>query len=562
MNQENDLKYAADDALTDPVVMEETKKRLLSNLSDQKWRLNNLYWIKTKQGEKIRFVMNDRQKFLFDTMHNRNVILKSRRHGVTTFFLLYMLDQCLFNTDINCGVIAHNKDDAQRLFREIIKYSYDNLDESIKRMVPIRVSSRWELCFEHNKNGRPSTSNIHVATSMRSGTIHILHISEFGKIAAKRPDHALEIISGAIEAVDTGMQVTIESTAEGNFGEFYEMCERARNFQLSGKDPGPLDYKFFFFPWHEDPDNNLDDPNIIVHGRFVKLFEEYEQKNKLTFDLAQKRWYIAKANDLKDLMTREHPSTPEEAFAAAIIGTYYKSQFIWMRQQGRITKVDHQPSIYVDTWWDLGYQDATCIWFSQSVGRSLHFIDYYENNMESLTHYRNYLDQLAQEKGYRYGVHMAPHDIEQHELGTGKTRKELAAEEGLLFNTSPKIGILDGIESVRRLFEYSWFDEKKCEKGLQSLENYRKEWNDRTGSWKKNPAHNWASHGSDAMRTCGIGHTFADRSSFYPTSNRTKDQILSSQNMTDSGVGTGAVGGPSTRTLQRQQNNWRCFIPS
>ena len=59
-------------------------------------------------------------------------------------------------------------------------------------------------------------SRIAVGTSFRSGTLQFLHISEFGKICAKYPEKAREIVTGAIEALSIDGKLFIESTAEGN----------------------------------------------------------------------------------------------------------------------------------------------------------------------------------------------------------------------------------------------------------------------------------------------------------------------------------------------------------
>lgn len=58
---------------------------------------------------------------------------------------------------------------------------------------------------------------------------------------------------------------------------------------------------------------------------------------------------------------------------------------------------------------------------------------------------------------------------------------------------------------MRNLLNRFWFDEEKCEKGIHSLENYRKEWNERYGCWASKPLHNFASHGADAFTILAIG---------------------------------------------------------
>ena len=192
------------------------KTKLFGN---QKWRINNLYKIKDKEGRVVQFVMNDQQEDLYDNHWYMNIVLKARQLGFTTFIDLYILDTCIFNKNIDAGIIAHHLDDAKTIFDDKIKFPYDNLPEHVRQTVTATTDRANEIGFS---NG----SKIRVGTSFRSGTLQILHVSEYGKIAAKRPDNAKEIKTGAFEAVAAGQKIFVESTAEGREGEFYDLCVR------------------------------------------------------------------------------------------------------------------------------------------------------------------------------------------------------------------------------------------------------------------------------------------------------------------------------------------------
>ena len=99
----------------------------------------------------------------------------------------------------------------------------------------------------------PPPGSTRVSTSMRSGTLQYLHVSEFGKICAQYPEKAREIVTGALNTVEAGQFIVIESTAEGQEGAFYRMCEQARELAASGKTLSSLDLKFHFFPWWKEP---------------------------------------------------------------------------------------------------------------------------------------------------------------------------------------------------------------------------------------------------------------------------------------------------------------------
>jgi hypothetical protein len=185
-------------------------------LSDPYWRLNHLYWIIDKAGNKELFKLNWAQKKLYNDMWYCNLILKARQLGISTFVSLLFLDRCLFNSNQHAGIIAHTREDAEMLFRRV-KFAYDNLPPEIKVLRSANTDNARELQLS---NG----STLRVGTSMRSSTLQYLHISEFGKICAKYPDKAREIITGSLNAIAPGQYVFIESTAEGREGHFYEMC--------------------------------------------------------------------------------------------------------------------------------------------------------------------------------------------------------------------------------------------------------------------------------------------------------------------------------------------------
>ena len=212
-------------------------------------------------------------------------------------------------------------------------------------------------------------------------------------------------------------------------------------------------------------------------------------------------WYTLKERDLGEDMKREYPSTPKEAFDQVIEGAYYARQFSALYERGQITNVPHEQSALVHTFWDLGVNDMMTIWFIQQVGREYRVINYYENHGEGLPFYKAVLDEMSTREHYRYGLHVAPHDISHRELGTGLSRLEQARTLGINFEIAPKLAIIEGIEAVRAVLPLCWFDENKTEKGLAGLQAYRKEWDDKYGVWKNKPAHDDASHPADGFRT-------------------------------------------------------------
>jgi hypothetical protein len=127
-------------------------------------------------------------------------------------------------------------------------------------------------------------------------------------------------------------------------------------------------------------------------------------------------------------------------------------------------------------------------------------IDYYETSGEGLQHYAKVLDA----KGYKYGKHFAPHDIEVREIGTGKSRLEIAESLGIRFDVAKRLPLHDGLNAARMLLPRCYFDQDKCQRGIEALQNYRKDYSARLDEFKETPVHDWASHGADAFRYLAI----------------------------------------------------------
>lgn len=466
--------------------------QVVEHFSDQRWRLNNLYWVTDKDGKRVRFQLNWGQDQLLRELHYLNLILKARQIGFTTFIQIYMLDVCLFFRDTRAGVIAHTQSDAETIFRDKIKYPYDNLPDAIKAACPIKRDNTTTLELGNN-------SSLRVGTSLRGGTMQYLHISEFGKICAKYPEKAREIVTGALNTIEAGQMAWIESTAEGQEGRFYELCEEAQSKQRLGTSLSVLDWKFHFFPWWREPSYRLSHDGVVIPPTMANYFDSLELQG-IVLDTEQKAWYVKKAETQKEDMKREFPSTPKEAFEASLEGAYYSAQMAQAETEKRIGRVPYEPALTVETWWDLGMGDQTAIWFVQRFNREIRAIDYYANSGEGLAHYA----KVLKERPYAYSRHIGPHDIAVRELGTGKSRKEVAEGLGLRFEVAPKLDVNDGIEACRNILPRTWFDQEKCADGIKALKGYRKDWDEDLGLWAKKPRHDWASHPADAFRTGAV----------------------------------------------------------
>ena len=427
--------------------------------------------------------MNWAQKELYENLHNFDIVLKARQLGITTFFCIYLLDKVLWRDNIQAGIIAHTLDDAQNIFQDKLKYAFDQLHPGIRSAFRTVGDSAKELAFT---NG----SIIRVGTSLRSSTLQYLHVSEFGKICAKYPERAREIITGSLNTVHAGQHIYVESTAEGKEGAFFEMCRTAQDT----KDLTQLDFKFFFFPWWKHPEYTIGVPvNIPTH--LVEYFSSLELKGVKLRD-PQKWWYTKKYDVQQEDMLREFPSLPEEAFQASQEGNWYAIQMKELWDTGHITNVSYDKAIPVYTAWDLGQADHTAIWFFQLTRTGdVNFIDYFQGRDKPL----DQLTTILHSKKYVYGQCIWPPDANARDRA-GITFVSQARNFGWNGIVLEPHGLRDGINLSRATLGRCWFDQNKCKDGIIALENYKKKWSSIIGGWSSEPLHDEYSHGADAFR--------------------------------------------------------------
>lgn len=475
-------------------------------IDDQEWRIDNLYWVLNEDGQAVKFVRNEAQKRWWKDRWYLNAILKARQLGFSTAIVLEILDECLFIPNFFAGIIDYSLDDASKKL-EKIKFAYNRLRPDIKKSVPLVKANTETLEFA---NG----SKIEVGTSHRGGTFQHLHVSEYGKISATRPEKAKEIKTGAFSTIHVGKRIDVESTAEGIGGEFHELIQRADALQKEGRPLSELDFRLHFFAWWQHPGYRLDPEKVRIPKDLDEYFLELRAKYDIDLDAAQRAWYTAKRYQIgPDKMFSEFPSFPEESFKASVDGAYFKRQMNRARIDGRIGHLPYDEGRLVNTFWDIG-NDTTSIWFHQTDGLRHRLIDYYENADESISHYAREVTSRKTSFGWAFGKHYGPHDLGNTEWAQiapagsqAKTRVQIAEGLGIKFTIIPRIeDKADAIDAARQFLGMCWFDEKNCEQGIRCLDNYRKKWNEQLATWSREPLHNWASHGADSFMTGAMGY--------------------------------------------------------
>ena len=238
-------------------------------------------------------------------------------------------------------------------------------------------------------------------------------------------------------------------------------------------------------------------PSDPTYERFVKTVDETIHCIKVNYD--RNPWLPTTLKEEIEFMRRNDP----QAFDHVYLGNFdnrrngcvYAKQLQTARDDKRITNVPYDPSCEVFTAWDLGYGDATAIWFCQFVGRELRWLDYYENSGEQLEHYV----KIIKSKPYNYSMHYLPHDGGHGNIRGLSVTQQLRSQ-GLPNIVLENTKIETGIEELRKTLAFSVFDKENCADGLHCLDHYKYDWDEERQMFKKNPKHDWTSHGADSAR--------------------------------------------------------------
>lgn len=367
-----------------------------------------------------------------------NVIVAHRRSGKTVFSCLRLISELLQKPGSVGAYIAPQYSQAKRVALEIIKRFLPPGSDVNASELKITLPNQSRLYLLGAENPNP----------IRGLGLHFAILDE----VAQMPSAAWsEVIRPAL-ADQQGGAIFI-GTPMGMSGLFYNLYQTA---------PDLPDWARFFLPYHAT--NALPDAEIEALRREMRP-EAFEQEM-------------------------------ECSFAAAVRGAYWGAEMAAAEKQGRITSVPHEAAALVHTSWDLGMADSTAIWYWQVVGREIHAIRYEEFQNTGLPEIVRHLKGHA----YNWGDHIAPHDIAVRELGSGRSRIEVARELGINFLVAPQWRVNEGIEAFRTLIPRCWFDREHCGQGVEALKLYRADFQGTREVFAKQPLHDWASHAADSAR--------------------------------------------------------------
>jgi hypothetical protein len=443
--------------------------------------MNNLYHIIDRDGNDIKFKMNPIQEDVFDNIHTRNLILKARQVGLSTFSVLYLLDETLFNNNLSAGVVSYSLQHAQHIFKRIIGHALDHMPKELGDIGIVQRSAH-EITFS---NG----SFLRVDTTLRGGTCQLVLVSEFGKTCARSPQKAEEVITGTLQTVAQDGRIIIESTAEGASGYFSEMVTQAAD--RGNENLSPLDYRLFFYSWDSEINYTIDH-EVKYDTDLTDYFVKIEKEKGIELKQGQKNWYAQQKKILGEKILQEFPSTISESFLSSSEAFYYSQHVAKAYEEGRILNTPiYDPLLPVYVSMDIAVNDLTAIIFFQVHHSEIRIIDFYEDNNKGLEFYANF---LLNEKKYIYHTIFLPHDAAKRDGIV--VENTYAREFGKIFShTDTKFHVLKrtdvniGIVNAQNKFCRCLFALNKTKKLLEHLTKYRKQWHEGTGRWLDRPLH-------------------------------------------------------------------------
>lgn len=263
---------------------------------------------------------------------------------------------------------------------------------------------------------------------------------------------------------------------------------------------------FIYTPRGRNHGSDLYESALVSDGWYAKkltvedthVFEE----NTLIQELEElKREYGESAG--KSLFRQEYYCS----FDSAVLGAVYGEWIERAEAENRITDVGYDPDIPVETAWDLGYDDATSIWFYQRAHGELRLIDCYENSQADIEHYCSVVN--GKPYAYKENGHYVPHDAANKLLAAGgRSIVQQAHALGIKMRVVAATSQQNSVAAARKVMEIAWFDKQKCKPGINALRQYHYQYDEQNKIFTVKPKHDWSSHYADAFEI--IGQVYAN----------------------------------------------------
>lgn len=396
-------------------------------------------------------------KILHSTLNRWIILVLHRRAGKTTAVLNHLQRDCIRIKESQFAFIAPTYKQAKRIAWDMVK--------KIARNIPNIDFNESDLIVRYPNGSKLFLAGSDNPDSLRGIALWGVGFDEY----PQQPSNIFSEIISKCLADHLGYAIFF-GTPKGK-NEFHRIYQNALN-----NPEWTVVFKTIDDSLKDEEGEAIDNLRIALEDD-KKLVEQ----GLMTQDEFNQEWYCS--------------------FDASVKGAYYANEIRKARDENRIRQIPYDTALKVHTVWDLGVGKNLAIGFYQGTMNERRMIDYWEG--EPTDGIQQAILEL-QKKGYVYGKHFAPHDINAKEITTGKTRLESAQNLGISFSVVPSVKIDDGIDKGRQFWSKLWVNEDKCALWLDAISQYRQEWDDKKGCYIEKPVHDWTSHPGDVHRYAAL----------------------------------------------------------
>jgi hypothetical protein len=323
----------------------------------------------------------------------------------------------------------------------------------------------------------------------------VLHVSEWGKVAAVDPIRSEEIRTGTLPTAKAkNALVFIESTFEGPAaGDFYDMIKFS---ELTDEESaGPDSYWYMFFPWYYEKGYRTECQPEWIEERTKNYFENLALElnasgNPYDFDQEQMYFWQVKSYEYGPKMQREMPSTAKEAMTAPVAGAFYAERMLELDRSGRIMEFEWDRTKPIFAVCDVGTDDPFSVWLVQTNGRDIDIIYSHEEKGKTASHFFNLFHQM----GLPIRRWILPWDAQAKNSAFGWVtdfKKAGAHDIKMLQKYNGSVSMQ--IDHMLTVFPRLRFRRNATVDGRTAVSAYH--WEELSpGQLKPKPCHDWSSH--------------------------------------------------------------------
>ncbi len=253
--------------------------------------------IRIKKGG-IRYLkLNRAQQEYSAQCSKRNIVLKARQVGVTTYIAARFFIQTITRPGTLTVQVAHSDESAQAIFNIVHRFWEKLPNRRVHRgaLVKSRSNIRQIVFPKLDSEYRVETADDNAGRGM---TIHNLHCSE----VSRWPRGGEDTLASLRAAVVPDGEIVLESTPNGAAGIFYEEWQKAEE----------TGYTRHFFPWWYEPSYKEE-----VKRKLVLTDEEKDLKLREGLSEEQIAWRRTRWQVMRGLAEQEYAEDAVSCFLAS-----------------------------------------------------------------------------------------------------------------------------------------------------------------------------------------------------------------------------------------------------